>query len=872
MTGSQIHSQGTDTQQQISQHQLDYLGEVIRLRLIQEMNVLDTARSHEGKEQITYVADSNIFYFYINTFARNEYLKAIALPQVAKLINDHATTEQHKLSNRRNVSTAVITAEYLFSGHLPGQNRFPIYITDEHAGEFQKRVSEIRNEIVETAHTLTDDERQNLSKRVRRLARRLTKLGMGESSSKEAMVTQLRDILDNKLPELISDYALAEVDRAVNLLHLMEDDVARPLRLAPGLNRALVNRSPDSKRIGEWEKLLQDFHEAELRFETKRNSEKTKDLSWNVSADARALARLEEINEDCRSRGIANRFVLITASTSILSASVFRLAEKKHTIDHSFVRPLIQFIPILNFQDMPNFVKSHDASFRLRTALDGLFQWRLASGNEGWVMFLQQLDIHLRNLNRLGERINSAKQDEEIIARQKDILIALRQERMNKVFQGMNLETFDKSLRNIGDLWSGMVENAIGLNAELLVEHYKRHLGRLAEGLASLKTETNVATTLSVSYEGKQFDLIDKLSRMHLKMAVRLMMANPHSPSGRLIKVVRGARPSLYLGEEDEQALFNIVDLLTAGDLVRAESQLMSFIDHDHLNSAELNLAIATIALRVGLWDNAVNFARQAETHAMECVLGKEVGIQRSQSSKLLAAEATWLAGTARRIAATEYARDKLFDSRPVKFGLKRATEYQKKAADAFSSLDDFLGQARSATELALIDTALIMADLESGEPVLETRVIECWNRALDANIRIGGLIANELGMNLKTIVTRRTRLMAQMALVETVLLSKLLNITIDEVSREFILSISITAKGDMNEIGYESFCCWPVFLELLDFAIAKTSSANSIDMLQKKVEKDMENNGAIATDLERRFAFRILSAFKKEESNFRVI
>lgn len=853
------------TDNRITQKQLDYLGEAIRLRLVQEQNITDTRRAKKRGERIVYIADSSVFYFYINTFAPKEYNRALALPQVTTLLHDGLAPEDKRRAKRRSISTAVITAEYLFSGHLPGQDNFPLYITNEHAEEFQRRVSEILQDINTTAKVLSESRKTELSRRAGGLARRLTNLAKAGDLETSAQAKKLMDILDVDLPGLVSEFELAEVDRAVNLLHLMEGDVARPLRLAPGIDRSLLDRPPDPERVQYWSRLLSSFSPLELAWDDERQdlgSARTK----NQAADAKVLARLEEINTDCEERQLNTRFVLVTTSAAMLSASAFHMHDKKLPLSANFVRSLIQYVPLLNFSDMPNFVKGDHASARLRDSLDGLFQWKRISDDRGWAKFLAELDIFLRGLNRLKRGIDQEQAADRLNEEQKRALFALRQERMDAVFRSVDVAGFETSLRNISSLWGEMVENSIGLNARLLLEHYSRHLGKVEEGLASLNAQSSVRTGLSDSYEQRQFNLTDELSRIHLRMAARLMMANPRSPSRRLAETVRGARPSLYLGADDERSLMQIVDHLIANDNATAEEGLLDFTHRPHLGIAELNLAVATVALRIGLWDNAANFAHLSMTHAQERASLQESGSAQHIKSLNLAAEAEWLAGAARRVGAVHHLRETKSWRATVRHMMPQAQRYQEHAGEVFATHGDFLGQARSMAEIAMIGANEAIAEALAKREVTTDQLNACRIAGKEAHILANGLLARQVEADGPRVVTHRTRLLAEMGLVLTSLLAWVLDVQDQIAEIPDMAGFLDTAETDMDSIGRDTFSSWPLFIRALRLSQdgASVSAVKELRVAWVALDKAARGQSTTASDLEVFFLEQVMTKLER--------
>lgn len=826
-------------------HQLDYLAEVIRFRIVQELNAFDTNLTYNFRskaptgEQITYAADSNVFYFYINSFSPTEYEKAEALPNLKRRRSQAEQTEKaarrrRGRSSRRDsgISQAVITAEYLFSGHLPGQRGFPIYLDDAHAKEFQKRVSAILREITRDEVLLTDGENAALSRRADALGHRLSQLGSDPAGAKEQL-KKLRRILDDELPDLIRRFRLEKIDRVVHLLHLMEGDVARPLRLAPGINRQLLDDEPDASLVGEWKNRLERYVPAEL--ELRRESTAAADRILNRLADAKVLARFQLINEDCRRRNLRNRFVLITTSPAMLSASAFWLDERGGDLGGCFVRPLIQFIPILNFKGMPNFVERETAVERLRAACRGLFQWDRELSSDDEKRVLQHLDVYIRQRNRSTRDFEAAGEDGNLTERELKVFRMIDMQRLRSVFRWVDVENFESNLNGISELWSELVDNSIGLNSPLLVEHFRRHLGKISTALETLRANVQLSDALGNTYEHTQMSIADRLARVHLQMAARLMMGNLRPGVERHLGIVSGVRLQELLPDTATDAASRIVKALVAKSPEGAEDALMALTGDARLNVVEQNLAVAAAALRLGLWEDAESFAEHTAGMARDLVKAQDG--QAAVLTERLQAEALWLAGLSgragipRRLESPKQWRARALGRMRV------ARERQQAARELFTRHSDFVGRARSEAELAILAVGDLLLHLDDSAPLAPEKLGAAWKQGSEAQIMARGVYAEGASEADEERVLQRTRLLAGMAMVQLHLIGFLAGSDLPAQHARVLRKSLLEVDQDLTALGRENFDAWPLLLDIAR-ALDGGDGPDQVEQLHRRFEE----------------------------------
>lgn len=821
---------GAPERQPDTLRQLRYLSDIIRFRLIHKQNRIDEKETEgESKKQIVYVVDSNVLYLYFDTI-NNASLTRV-LPNIASRLDD-----------RVDVSVAVITAEYIFSGELPGQNGYPLYMDQAHIGEFQGKISKVALKLRQNAVDLTPNQQRNLSRRIRSLRNRLH--GAANDTSK------LRELFDTQVPRLIRDFRLETVGQAILLKKLVKSDYVRPLRLAPFVDRNLFKLDPDVVR--EWETRLSAF----ARNEVSPSDADEMDLrDKNLKADAEAIARICALNQHAETTRRPVKYVLITASENIHSAAAFLVKEAGGELSRNFARTVTQFIPILNFREMPNFVERDQTTAGLAKAMDGLLQLEPQHPSESWVQMLVRLDVQTRQLQRDIRRISeSAKSDNEK-ARRADAVKGAYLQAARDRFCAIGRHDFETILDNVFEVWRRIVANSIGLNVQLMLDHHGYYLASLAGTIGEVTKDVEVREELGKTYESRQIELSQSLTRAHLKMSIVFDLVDLHPNAARFACSYLGARPSALLSENVILELRKIVWAVAEGNLPNAEKMLRGLTNLKQIDNAQLALCAALISLQIGAWEYTKDFAKQA----MNLV---------EETTPLFMGEAYWLRATARRNIVATQIRQLLavIGYRGVRDLLKKAKQDMRNALKYFSSDGDLLGIARIRAELALLEATRLMIALVD-EPADKGTA---WGAARNVSLNrevfqegIGRAIAaigaaqtldQSFGNGMMgEPLSVRISAVASMALIEMLLMGRLLELPVPVLSRSFMRSVADQVEHAIGHSGAPVFDAWPLkvdaYRRIFDLGDAMSHTDSMAKLRDIKIR--FEERQSVASELE---------------------
>jgi len=235
------------------------------------------------------------------------------------------------------LSTLTLTAEFLFSGNLPGQRTdhlsTPPFITPDHFDDVDNMIEEVSKKGATHAANLTEPDKKVILDRqveIKALIKRY-------SDSKIISEVQFLESLQKILPQTIMDLIQGPLAEAQQWKRLLEQIVRADAM--PWFHSELLE--PDEDAITEWEDRLDNViaHGRDKR---------------NIIRDARSITQLLALNEEDPSR----RYVLVTGDSAIRAA--YREYSRKMREEGRLPRRLIlrrpdEYAPLINLGAMNRF-------------------------------------------------------------------------------------------------------------------------------------------------------------------------------------------------------------------------------------------------------------------------------------------------------------------------------------------------------------------------------------------------------------------------------------------------------------------------------------------------------------------------------------
>jgi hypothetical protein len=594
-----------------------YIGELAQLRLAIEQNIQD----FETVEQIIYLVDSNVVRLFLSPYQRWRSVSPF------KDILDRGNSEL-------GIATAVITVEYIFSKMLAQQRGYPAFVAPEHVDEiieyFRSIDSKSSNRNGDISKPKPSDSQQTSggeglgasSPSVPLLGLPEERLRnsveyMSEQLSKHSYnADELRRLLGKTIPQMISQLDGRDLFPRQHFARLQRNDLIRPLHLAPHIDRRWLEEYPQEE-LEEWRSTLEIFFQPDVAqpedLEPRPGSENLRDdvarRDQIINRDAAVLTKLFALNENLRKRSVPAKIVFLTDDQKIHNAVAYRRVHERFSGENFLRRPL-QFLPMLNFQEMPNIVFKSSLTLELRSVIDSILGLRAEISSD----FLNNV-IHRFALEIRQEQIRQEQIGQELKIKADPSRSALLQAWHNTVersFSIRNTPHIEDGRNKVRAAWDNLAKAAVSLNVELSARRFGEDLGALAHILAELK-KTDSIGDLANAFELYQEQQIDVLERQHVEWCLEWLTADPvhreanYIPRGPLL--VRQER----LGLTDDANFRQAVDEIARGPAGHAEtltSRLRETIKHYGI--LQLEIVAALLAYRNGAWAQARDLGERA--------------------------------------------------------------------------------------------------------------------------------------------------------------------------------------------------------------------------------------------------------------------
>jgi len=496
------------------------------LRHAVELNMRDYILANSLGYRLVYVFDANVVGFFLRPENEVHHIKSIA-PPPSRL-------------------TASLTAEFLFSRDLAGQWGDAPYLAPSHAEDVASMLGRLREKISEIdldAPVPPPDDAERLVKIIETLQR--------DEQPSHDILERIGRILPAAVRPLIEPAAL----EARQFIRLHEQELLRPLWLDRYLTDDIVH--PPEAISGAW---LRRLHAA------------GRSVDERTRRDALALAQIERLNEDMEAADEPVRYLLVSSDN--------RVHRAYHTwywqADGPFfaLRHPVQYVPMLNVQEMDNDIDSTDLTAVTQRTLDVCFAG-IRRDDDRYPLVLPQL-------------IEEAEDD------------------ASELFHDGPLQR--EMLKELERCWAEAEDNAAMLSAEMLRHRKEYSLGPLRDLLASRRFKE-----AALDY---QTWLIREVEGYHLTLVAQADLAEIMDRLEQM-KVVGPRRAPLLLradfspftGERDLDDLLDSLQDQKDGAAIRVLTDRIK-----KRPGARALLFTAIIAFRAAQWTACGNLASRART------------------------------------------------------------------------------------------------------------------------------------------------------------------------------------------------------------------------------------------------------------------
>lgn len=622
---------------------------------------------------------------------------------VAHLFFDPASNQQHvdPVGMRspvvgHDVLCAAITAEFLFSGALPGQVEKRLFLDPGHAEELLRQIPHLREKAGAVA--ITPENRAAVLREAEALRQRLldAERRHDDPATREAALEDLQKALDDLL-NLVRAHDLEPLCGALLLKRLLSGATLSPLRRAPLIPVDLILDGPPADLVAQWR--------ARLAAAKRSRPEPSGRRDENRERDARCLARLEAANARLALRGVAARCVLVTSDETIHEAQARWLIERHGGPERViFSRRVVQYMPLTTYRDMPNFTRD-DAPTRLIESTVDLFLRPLLIGPGDFTPRLARLQRWLADMS-------GALRDAQDERRDGGHGAAVRARLLMGSLAKVACAGAEATINLVRARWGALLAKALAANTPLLARRFEGLLGGLGDEVARLRDDEPLCEGLARRLASAQRGAAHALRDLHLELLLQWRLAGD---------ATRFAAPPAAL---NAAALFPgalcaaLTDLLAAApiDPERLIGRLRAIAPDDFVAQARMAavyaLAIDADDLAPDIAEAALEADTRADAARAETLLLLAVALRRRFEACAAAPED---GGELQRDVA------------------RRADRAARSAASVFMALGDAGGARRARAESAATRIALMRALMMSGARRADVRDLQAAIDAMDA-------------------------------------------------------------------------------------------------------------------------------------------
>ena len=478
--------------------------------------------------RLVYVFDANIVGFFLSPEHELHHIKSIAPERPSLRL------------------TSLLTAEFLFSRRLAGQWGDAPYLAPSHAEDVASMLGKLRIKLSE----IDLDAPAPPARDADAILRIIENLQRGAQPTHE-ILERIARILPEAVRPLVEQPAL----EARQFVRLHEQDLLRPLWLDRQLTEDIAD--PATAIIDAWTRRLRKTGRA---------------VDQRTTRDAKTLAQIELLNAAMIEANEPVRYLFVSSDSFVQRAyhAWYWQADQPFFA----LRQPIQYLPMLNVEEMDNDIESSDLVAITRRTLDVCFA-SVESADERYPLVLPQL------VEDADDSDSALFHDGPLAAEMLDEL----------------------ELR-----WAEAEDNAVALSADMLRHRKEYSLGPLRDVLASRHFKE-----VALDYQAR---LIGEVESHHLSLIAQSDLADIVARLEQ-VEVVGPRRAPLLMRADfspfiEEQALDDVLESFH-GELDR--SSIRTLTDRIKKQPGALALLFtAMIAFRAGQWTTSGNLAARAKT------------------------------------------------------------------------------------------------------------------------------------------------------------------------------------------------------------------------------------------------------------------
>lgn len=581
---------------------LNFIEEAAEFFISLKQNLQDYKFALDGG-QIVYIADASVISLFISPSSND---------------SRYVSPFQKDRESPHLALTATVTAEYIFSRGLTAQRDIPCFVTPGHAHDLAGIVRAL------TRKAGSDDSPADVREAISELGAIHTDLSSGAIDASSAA----RRVIEVASKQPIIGRAFEMKD----FLRLFNDDLLRPLASHREVTTEILQ--PDSTLVTWWQRRISSFR----RHANDAKSLRRGQIDFERDCrDATSLVQTQLLNRAAIRNGIRTRYVLLTVDPAIREAYSWSywLSQSNPTNnpltkdDRTWyvLRHPLQYIPLANVVEMPNYVDAVDIFQQTRSILEAIL--------EPFSIFTPHFPYTLPGTVRGLRR--------PIRDKGLDYLEKSRQRLLRKVAERAEAAVHSGDLKL--DEWHKAFTGAALLNLPLLQRRAGSQLGIISEIFSK---DREVQLTL-IREQQKTLDRLQKAFVINGDVFdVQLML----SMAGSAASSIQRAPPviNLQLGALDEEPAFRAImegDSLGGVDLRRIQEFLEMSERHHRFSFG------AVLAFRCSLWPVARELAEKALKAAPKTRAGdsntrelqhlKAVTLRLNLRSATEFAEADWL-------------------------------------------------------------------------------------------------------------------------------------------------------------------------------------------------------------------------------------